>query len=107
MPLYLAILLSIFCGLGTLLIIYLFFVFRRFSITTRKIDYLIEDITFKSETLAPMIDSLVKLSSYINVLDIAIKRNSSSIEKVIKNNRDSIQKFNKQLQKALLDEHIK
>ena len=104
MPLYLIILLSILVGLGILFLIYLFFVFRRISITTKKIDYLVEDITYKSESMSPVFESLIKLSSYINVVDLAIKRNSKTIENIIKNNQDSINKFNKELEKALLDE---
>lgn len=104
MPLYLIILLCILASLGILLIVYLFFVFRKISITTKKIDYLVEDITYKSESLSPVIDSLIKVSSYVNVIDLAIKRNSTTIENIIKNNQDSIKKFNKQLEKALLDE---
>ncbi len=105
MPLYLIILLSILVGLGILFLFYLFFVFRRISIMTKKIDYLVEDITYKSESMSPVIESLIKVSSYVNVIDLAIKRNSTTIENIIKNNQDAITKFNKQLEKALLDEN--
>ncbi len=107
MALWLAILLGILVSLGIVLVLYLLFVFRKMAITTKKVDYLVEDITYKLETLSPTIDSLLKISTYINVIDLAIKRNSSTIEKVIKNNHDNIEKFNKQLQKAILDENEK
>ncbi len=95
MELWLAILLGILVSLGIVLVLYLLFVFRKMAITTKKVDYLVEDITYKLETLSPTIDSLLKISTYINVIDLAIKRNSSTIEKVIKNNHDNIEKFNK------------
>lgn len=105
MPLYLIILLCVLASLGILLILYLFFVFRKISITTKKIDYLVEDITYKSESLSPVVESLLKISTYVNVIDLAVKRNSSTIENIIKNNQESIKKFNKQLEKALLNEN--
>lgn len=101
MPEYLIILLTIMSSLIICLTIYLFFVFRKIAVASKKIDYLIEDITYKSEVLSPMIDSILKLSSYIDVLDIVFKKKSSEISKVIDNNSENIKKFNKQLQKVL------
>ncbi len=107
METWLLVLIGILVSLGIVLVLYLIYVFRKMAITVKKVDYLVEDITYKLETLSPTIDSLLKLSTYVDVIDVAIKRNSGTIEKVIKNNRDNIDKFNKQLQKAILDENSK
>lgn len=104
MPEYLIILLSVLASLFIFVLLYLTYTFRKICITTKKLDYLIEDITYKSEMLSPVIDSLIKLSTYVSVIDVAVKKTSGNIEKVVKNNFENIQKFNKQLEKVLLNE---
>lgn len=101
MPLYLVILLAIMASTIIILCLYGLIVFRRFLIVTKKIDYLVEDITYKSETLSPVVDSLLKLSNYVDVMEEIIKRNSESIKKVSNDNKVAITKYRQQLEKIL------
>ncbi|MGL4951516.1 MAG: hypothetical protein ACRC4L_00875 [Mycoplasma sp.] len=101
MPQYLIILLSIMAGAFILLALYGIWVLRRFSIVGKKIDYLVEDITYKSEMLSPLVDSLLKFSSYIDVIEVIISKNTSTIKEVVNNNKSNITKFKNQLEKVL------
>ncbi|MGL4950282.1 MAG: hypothetical protein ACRC4M_00345 [Mycoplasma sp.] len=101
MPDYLIILLSIMAGAFILLAFYAIWVLRRFSIVGKKVDYLVEDITYKSEMLSPLVDSLLKFSSYVDVMEIIISKNIKTINKVVDNNKSNIEKFKSQLEKAL------
>lgn len=101
MPEYLVILLSIMSVFIILVCIYGLWILRRMSIVGKKVDYLVEDITYKSEILSPMIDSLLKLASYVDVMEVIIKRNSNDIKKVVNSNKNNITKFKDQLEKVL------
>lgn len=101
LPLYLIIILCIAGVVVILLGLYALIVLRRFFIVMKKIDYLVEDVTYKSETLSPMIDSLLKLSSYVDVMEDIIKKNTESIKKVTNDNKIALSKYRKQLEKIL------
>ncbi|MGL4947783.1 MAG: hypothetical protein ACRC42_00115 [Mycoplasma sp.] len=81
--------------------LYLMWVLRRFLIIGKKVDYLVEDITYKSEMLSPLVDSLIKLSTYIDVMEVILTNNTSSIKDVVANNKTNIVKFKNQLEKVL------
>lgn len=101
MPQYLVILLAVMACVIIVLCLYGLILFRRFYIVMKKIDYLVEDITYKSETLSPMIDSLLKLSTYVEVMEEIIKKNSDAIKKVTNDNKVAITKYRHQLEKIL------
>ncbi len=87
---------AVFCCIGIVAFIYIIFAFRRFSIVCKKIDYLVEDITYKSEKLNNVVDVIIKLSGYVDVIEGIIKRNSDVIFKFIKN-PNNIQSIDSQL----------
>lgn len=101
MPQFLIIIISvamcifiIVCLLGLLLL-------RRFSILIKKLDFLVEDITFKSENIAPFFDSLLKITSYVDVLDVIVKKNINGIKKVVENNASNMKKMLNEFEKVV------
>ena len=68
--------------------IYIIFAFRRILIVFKKIDYLVEDLTYKSEKLNNVVDVVIKLSGYVDVVEGIIKRNSDVVSKFIKNQKN-------------------
>ncbi len=101
MPLYLIIILTIMALLISLLCVYGAIVLRRFLIVMKKVDYLVEDVTYKSETISPILDSLLKVSSYVDVMDDIIKNNAEQIKKVTNDNKVALTKYKNQLEKVL------
>ncbi len=101
MPLYLIIIICIAACLFIIVCLYSLILFRRMAIVSKKLDFLIEDLTYKSENIGPFIDSLLKISSYVDVLDVVVKNNINGIKKVVQNNSTNIKKFSKQLEKVL------
>lgn len=79
---------AVFCCIGIVAFLYIIFAFRRISIVFKKIDYLVEDLTYKSEKLNNVIDVVIKLSSYVDVVEGIIKRNSDVVSKFIKNQKN-------------------
>lgn len=79
---------AVFCCIGIVAFIYIIFAFRRVSIVFKKIDYLVEDLTYKSEKLNNVVDVVIKLSGYVDVVEGIIKRNSDVISKFIKNQKN-------------------
>lgn len=103
---YLIALLTVMCCVIILTSLFGIVVFRKISITAKKIDYLIEDLTYKAETLSPVVDSLLKLSTYVDVLDVVVTKNSNILHKVVISNSENIKKFNTQLEEALKNARI-
>lgn len=73
------------CIIFILAMIYLIFVFSRINILAKKTDYLVEDVTYKSEKLNVTIDAIVKLSNYINILDTYFNNSNDEIINYVKN----------------------
>ncbi len=63
---------------------------RRKSIVLKKIDYLVEDITYKSESLNVTVETLNKISNYALSLDAVSKNGFKSTIKFISENRNYI-----------------
>ncbi|MDE6477504.1 MAG: hypothetical protein K2L48_05005 [Mycoplasmoidaceae bacterium] len=62
-----------------LLIIALFYAiiaFRKIGIVSKKTDYLVEDVTYKSEMLMPTVEALTRLSKYSDLLEEYVSENS-------------------------------
>lgn len=79
---------AVFVSIGIVAFIYIIFAFRRISIVFKKIDYLVEDLTYKSEKLNNVVDVVIKLSGYVDVVEGIIKRNSDVVSKFIKNHKN-------------------
>ena len=79
--------------LGIIALFYIILAQRRKSITWKKIDYLIEDVTYKSETLTSTVETVAKISNYVDVFEVFARKNIRSASKVIANNKDDIYKI--------------
>lgn len=66
---------------------------RRRVIFMKKADYLIEDLTYKSEMLNPTVETIVKMSNYIDVFEVIARKNMKSAVKVVSRNKDDIYKI--------------
>ena len=81
---------------GVLSIIALFYIIasqRRRAITYKKVDYLVEDITYKSEMLNSTVETVSKMANYIDVFEVVARKNMKSAAKVISRNKDDIYKI--------------
>lgn len=63
---------------------------RRKNIVLKKVDYFIEDITYKSESLNVTVETLNKISNYALSLDAVSEKGFKSAIKVISENRNYI-----------------
>lgn len=57
-------------------LLYAIIAFRKIGIVSKKADYLVEDITYKSEMLMPTVEALSKLSKYSELLEEFVNENS-------------------------------
>ncbi|MDE5617755.1 MAG: hypothetical protein K2I36_02855 [Ureaplasma sp.] len=64
------------------------------SIVSKKLDYLIEDLTYKSEKMNDVVSSIVKISNYINAAEDLVKNNADVISKVMLEKNDKKLKNN-------------
>ncbi|WP_027123914.1 hypothetical protein [Mycoplasmoides pirum] len=90
--------------LGIVLFVYMIIAFRRMSISAKKLDYLIEDLSYKSEKIAPVVDSLVKLLNYVDLFDDVLKAKGIKILNNALENKEDLSKAVQQL-KELLASH--
>lgn len=85
---------GIICGvLGIVALLYIISATRRKAITLKKIDYLVEDITYKSEMLNSTVETIAKVANYIDVFETVARKNMKSAAKVIARNKDDIYKI--------------
>jgi len=86
------IVLSILGAIGLfLLIIFIFYLIltsRRANIVLKKVDYLVEDLTFKSEMLNSSVELVSKISDYLNGGDALLKGNFKSLIKLFFGNKN-------------------
>lgn len=71
-----------------ILLIYIIFLVRRANIVFKKVDYLIEDITYKAESLNVAVDAINKIANYTLTLDALTKKGFSSITKYFTTNKN-------------------
>ena len=88
--------------LSIVAMLYLIASSRRKVIFLKKADYLIEDITYKFEMLNPTVETIVKVSNYIDVFDTIAKKNMKSVVRVISRNKDDIYKIINRIKKAAM-----
>lgn len=87
---------------GALMIIVLLYTIasqRRKAITLKKLDYLVEDITYKSELLNPAVETIAKVANYIDVFETVARKNMKSAAKLIARNKDDIYKIVNRIKK--------
>lgn len=100
-PLWLLILIGILVVISIIAGIYKIISYRKISIVSKKIDYLIEDLIYKSEFLTPTVEALVKLSSYVDLFEAVIKKNSDSLITYVSNNKEAVKKFQKKIKDVI------
>ncbi len=66
---------------------------RRMNIIAQKVDYLVEDITYKVEALTPTVDLINKVSNYAITADVIANKSVLNIYKMLKNNQTSLIKL--------------
>lgn len=70
---------------------------RQLAITSKKFDYLIEDITYKSEMLNATIETVVKVSNYVDAFEVVAKRNVKSGLRLLARNKDVFYRLRERL----------
>ncbi|BDV02774.1 hypothetical protein [Candidatus Hepatoplasma crinochetorum] len=93
----LIIILIAFAAAAILLLIigffYLISILRRTNVVMKKVDYLMEDITYKSESLNVTVETLNKLSNYLLLFDSSSKTGIKSLIKLFSENRNYFYSF--------------
>lgn len=80
-------------------LLYLISTLRRRNVVLKKADYLIEDITYKSESLNVTVETVNKLSNYALTLDAASQNGLKSLIKFLSENRNYIYAIVEKLRK--------
>ncbi len=62
--------------------------FRRMSIAYKKLDYLIEDLTYKSEMLNTTVETITKMSNYLDSFEVVAHKNVKAGVKLVARNKD-------------------
>lgn len=93
MPVWLIVVIAILCFIAIIGFIYMILAFRRITIFAKKMDYLIEDITYKSEKMNDVVDAIVKVSKYINVAETLVKSNADVISDLLEKKTKQQDKF--------------
>jgi len=78
--------------------IYLIASLRRRNVVLKKVDYLVEDITYKSESLNVTVETINKISNYILSLDAVSQKGFKSMVKLVSENKNYIYSIVKKLQ---------
>ncbi|WP_342268997.1 hypothetical protein [Spiroplasma endosymbiont of Aspidapion aeneum] len=79
--------------LGIISSIYFLITLRRVSIAAKKIDYFYEDLTYKSESLNTTVDTIARISNYLEIFEAFSKRNLKSWVNVTVRNKDVFYKL--------------
>jgi predicted PurR-regulated permease PerM len=74
-------------------LVYMIIAFRKIGIVAKKLDYLVEDLTYKSEMLTPTVEALTKVSNYIDLFESIINQNADALINYINKNKSSTTKF--------------
>jgi len=80
-------------------LVYITIAARRRAITMKKVDYLVEDITFKSESLSSTIETISKMANYIDAFETVARKNIKSATKLINRNKDDLYKIADRIKK--------
>ncbi len=72
---------------------YIVMLLRKANIIAQKVDYLVEDLTYKAEALTPTVDIVNKVSNYAIAIDATANKSAIEFLKIIRNNRSSLIKL--------------
>lgn len=107
MPNYLIILISVLVCVAIVVCIYLIITYRKIHIVAKKLDYLVEDITYKSEQLTSVVDSLVKIGEFIDVIDSILKKKTQEVIKQTSGSKESIYQVAKEIKEIISKKNTK
>lgn len=95
-----------FIALSLLIIalIYTIISARRKNILMKKADYLIEDLTYKSEMLNSTVETVAKVANYVDMFEVVARKNIKSSAKLIARNKDDIYKIMDRIKKIAMGE---
>lgn len=100
-PVWLIVLIAILVCLAIIGSLYKIIAYRRISVVSKKIDYLVEDLIYKSEFMVPAVEALVKLSGYVDLIEGIVKKNSNALINYVDNNKDSVKKISRQVKEVI------
>jgi len=60
------------------LTLYTIVTMRRVGVAAKKVDYFFEDLTYKSEMLNATVDTIARVTNYVDIFDAFAKRNVKS-----------------------------
>ncbi|AGR41561.1 hypothetical protein [Spiroplasma taiwanense] len=87
------IMITILLALAIILTLYTIITLRKVGIAAKKVDYFFEDLTYKSEMLNATVDTVARVTNYVDIFDAFAKRNVKSWVKVATKNKDIIYKL--------------
>lgn len=87
------ILIVILLVLAILFVLYAIITMRKVGIAAKKVDYFFEDLTYKSEMLNATVDTVARITNYMDIFDAFAKRNVKSWVKVATKNKDIVYKL--------------
>jgi hypothetical protein len=79
--------------IGVIALFYLLLLLRQLTITSKKVDYLVEDITYKSEMLNSTVETVVKVSNYVDAFEAVTKKNAKAAMRLAQRNKDLVFRF--------------
>jgi hypothetical protein len=79
---------SIALGILSIVLIYSLTLLRRTNIVMKKVDYLVEDVTYKTESLSTSVEAVNKISDYVLAADSFSKKGFSSLLKLFTQNKN-------------------
>lgn len=88
-----SVLVIILLALAILLSLYAIITLRKIGVAAKKVDYFFEDLTYKSEMLNATVDTVARVTNYVDIFDAFAKRNVKSWVKVATKNKDIVYKL--------------
>ncbi|MDR0739700.1 MAG: hypothetical protein LBF00_02390 [Mycoplasmataceae bacterium] len=74
-------------------LIYMIIAYRKIGIVAKKLDYLVEDLTYKSEILTPTVDAIAKIANFIDLFESLINQNTDALKHYVSKNKETTTKF--------------
>ena len=87
-------------SLSIIAILYVILAFRKVAIAAKKFDYLVEDLTYKSELLNNTVETISRLTTYFDAFEVVAKSNIKSMIRLISRNRDLIYSMTKKIKEV-------
>ncbi|ARU91166.1 hypothetical protein SCLARK_00447 [Spiroplasma clarkii] len=88
-----SVLIIVLLALAIILSLYAIITLRKIGVAAKKVDYFFEDLTYKSEMLNATVDTVARVTNYVDIFDAFAKRNVKSWVKVATKNKDIVYKL--------------